>query len=84
MPGLDITGHKSLSKRSESLALKQRETKKERKSRDHNRDSGRDKTNCYPDIKTLKVGMKQLSVIRINVPAHHPPTLCRHHHFLHC
>lgn len=78
MPGLDITGHKS---QSQGLCLQVKERTRENR-RVWKRSSGGDKTNCIPDIKPSRAGMKRPSIIIINVSANPPPPppLCRHQH----
>lgn len=48
-------------------------SQRERKKIESETDIQREKTNCSPDIRTLRAGMKQPLIITINVP------LCRHH-----
>lgn len=87
MPGVDITGYKSLSQHSEAPASRQRENKKERGG--ENKGSSERKTlekirSCSTVLNTSRAGMKCSSIRRINASAqHHPPPLWRHrHHFL--
>lgn len=51
MPGLDITGHKSLYQHSDALAFRRREKEKERRKRECERETPGDGTKCSPDIK---------------------------------
>lgn len=70
MPGLDITGYKSLSQHSGVLTLRQRETEGE----------GTERETLEQIRQTVKKS-KQPLIIRINASArHHPPPVCRHPH----